>query len=341
MIVGCGRYRAGQEVDGEISAGLVGRGTLDEAALSAIAQMYDAGRGEISDYVWIAIAAPLASELEGLGQLFQIPHLWIQDALNPRQRAKYEMARDGKSAVVIFKMIEYVEDTSDVETGQLAVFVGSSYVLTVRWGALGRLAAVRGQLTEDSERLAVGPLAVVHAIADAIVDDYLSVSDALDRDIDQIEELVFSPVITDDSAQIYQLKRENLEMRRAIAPLVPLVQLLLRPAAWKTDLLSAPIHDVSDHLQRVHDMVESRDSLLLTMLEASNARQSLQQNVDMRKIAAYAAILAFPTAVAGIYGMNFDFMPELHSRAGYPVVLGIMVLGCLVLYRLFKRSGWL
>ncbi|MGV1005790.1 MAG: magnesium and cobalt transport protein CorA [Candidatus Nanopelagicales bacterium] len=341
MIVGCGRYLMGQEVDREISARLVAGGDLAAPAVRDIAAMLAAGRGEIADFVWVAVAAPHPQELVNLGEALEIPDLWIQDALNPRQRTKYEMGRNGKSALILFKMIEYVEATSDVETGQLAVFVGASYVLTVRWGALGRLAEVRQNLAADPTRLAIGPLAVVHGIADAIVDDYLTVSDALDRDVDELEEVVFSAVISDDSGQIYRLKRENLEMRRAIAPLVPLAQLLLRPGRWIPDPLSAPFHDVSDHLQRVHDMVESRDSLLLTMLEASNARQSLQQNVDMRKIAAYAAILAFPTAIAGIYGMNFDFMPELQYELGYPAALSVMLVGCLVLFGLFKRSGWL
>jgi magnesium transporter len=342
VIVGAGRYREGLEVQAQTCGEIVAQGHLDEQGAASIAAMYEAAREDPSDFVWVAVATPERREVERLAGVFGLPGLWIDDALNPRQRAKFEVSQDSHSALVVFKLLEYLEPTSDIETGQLSLFVGDSFVFTVRWGAVGGLAPVRRALVARPERLALGPLAAAHAIADAVVDDYIAASDEIDRDIDAIEELVFSPVITDDSAAIYRLKRENLEMRRAVAPLVPLAhELAGRRLDGIPENLRSYMHDVGDHLLRVSDSVESHDSLLLTMLAASNARQSLQQNVDMRKIAAYAAILAFPTAIAGIYGMNFDFMPELHSPVGYPAVLLTMATGMLVIFRAFKRSGWL
>ncbi len=160
-------------------------------------------------------------------------------------------------------------------------------------------------------------MSAVHAIMDAIVDDYLAANAEIERDIDEIEEMVFSPHITEDSQAIYRLKRENLELRRAVSPLVPVARLLANGTlAGMPGGLRTHFHDVGDHLLRANDNADAADALLLSVLQASNARQSLQQNTDMRKIAAYAAMLAVPTAIAGIYGMNFEHMPELHVGLG-------------------------
>lgn len=342
VIVGAGRYRGGVEVDTEFMASLRGEQRLDASDLQQLGELYHQARSDSSDFIWLAVANPVRREVEALGDTFSISRLWTDDALNPSQRAKFEIAADGGAALVVFKLIEYVERSSDIETGQLTMFVGDSFLLTVRWGARGGLGAVRTALTGKPDLLCHGPLAAAHALADAVVDDYLLAADELDKDIDSLEEAVFSPAISDDTGAIYRLKRENLELRRAVTPLVPLAQSLTgRRYGRVPDGISAHLSDVGDHLLRVGDSVDSRDSLLLAMLSASNARQALQQNIDMRKIAAYAAILAFPTAIAGIYGMNFDFMPELHHRAGYPVVLAVMILGMTVIFRAFKRSGWL
>jgi magnesium transporter len=220
--------------------------------------------------------------------------------------------------------------------------VGDSFVVTVRLGPIGALGRVRAAVVQRPEFLALGPMAAVHAIIDAIVDDYLEATDEIGRDIDGLEEQVFSPAVTDDSERIYLLKRENLELRRAVAPLVPVAHELVRRTLPAVPAhLHGHFHDVGDHLLRAHDYVESYETLLMSMLQASTGRQSLQQNQDMRKIAAYAAMLAWPTAVAGIYGMNFEFMPELDEVWGYPFALSLMGLGVLFIFRAFKRSGWL
>jgi magnesium transporter len=337
-----GRYCGGVEVDQAQSRLIRAAGTLTPDAISLVQAMYARASEDPSDFLWIAVAAPTPAELAALGQVFDIPRLWIDDALNPRQRAKAEFAADGRSALIVFKIVSYDEPTSAIETGQIALLVGPSFVITVRLGPVGALGRVRAAVTADPEFLAKGPTSAVHGIIDAIVDDYLEATDEIGKDIDTIEEHVFSPAVTDDSETIYLLKRENLELRRAVAPLVPVAQRLVNGSVpGIPEQMRTYFHDVGDHLLRAHDNIEGAESLLMTMLQATNSRQSLQQNTDMRKIAAYAAMLAVPTAIAGIYGMNFENMPELEQVWGYPVVLAVMGLSLLLMFRAFKRSGWL
>jgi magnesium transporter len=335
-----GRYCGGVEVDAAQSQVIRSAGTLTPDAVSLVRAMYERATSDPSDFLWIALASPTRKELDALAEVFTVPALWIADALNPRQRAKAEIAEGG--ALIVFKVVLYDEPTSAIETGQIAVILGPSYVITVRLGPTGSLGPVRLDATGRPEFLMHGPLSAAHAIADAIVDGYLEAADEIGRDLDTIEERVFSPAVTDDSEIIYLLKRENLELRRAVAPLVPHAQRLVEARTPNIpDELRAHFHDLGDHLLRVNDAVESYESLLMTMLQASNARQGLQQNTDMRKMAAYAALLAVPTALAGIYGMNFEHMPELSWRFGYPAVLLVMATILTLMFRAFKRSGWL
>ena len=341
MFVGVGRYCRGVEVDAAQSTLIRAAGTLTPDAISLIRAMHGRATEDPSDFLWIAVAAPTERELADLAPVLEIPQLWMDDALNPRQRAKAEFAAEGHSALIVFKIVSYDDETSTIETGQIALLVGPSYVLTVRLGPIGALSRVRASLVARPESLALGPMAAVHGIIDAIVDDYLVATDEIGKDIDTIEEQVFSATLTDDTAQIYLLKRENLELRRAIAPLVTVAQRLIAGHLPIPDELRPYFHDISDHVLRAHDNIEEYESLLMSMLQAANSRQSLQQNTDMRKIAAYAAMLAVPTAIAGIYGMNFEEMPELDWVLGYPLVLVVMGLSMLVMFRAFKRSGWL
>ncbi len=342
MIVGIGRYCRGVEVDQAQSTLIRAFGTLTPDAVSLVTAMYRRATEDPSDFLWMALESPPRTELEVLGQALGIPQLWIDDALNPQQRAKAEFGDGRREGLIVFKIVTYDDPTSQIETGQITLLIGHSYVVTVRLGPVGALGRVRAQLVERPEFLAHGPMAAVHGIMDAIVDDYLFASEEIGRDIDTIEEHVFAPGVTDDTASIYLLKRENLELRRALAPLMPVAQHLV---AGDFDPVNPDLRthfrDVGDHLLRAHDNVESHETLLISMLQASNSRQSLQQNTDMRKIAAYAAMLAVPTAIAGIYGMNFENMPELGYRYGYPAVLGIMALSLVLMYRAFKRSNWL
>ena len=293
-------------------------------------------------FVWLGLFEPTRAELQMVARVFELPKLQVEDAANASQRPKVELDKAGQGLVVL-KVLDYIEPTSDVNTGQVAVFLGPWYAITVRYGAIGDLRSIRRRLAEIQDLRSQGPIAVLYAVLDLAVDSYLSASDEVSTDVEILETDVFSvdhSLGTPDT--IYRLKRENVEIRRAVGPLVGLGHDLVREQVpWVPPTLTAYFRDIGDHLLRADDAVESVDNLLMTMLMAATSLQDLQQNSDMRKISAWVAIAAVPTAIAAIYGMNFDFMPELHERWGYPAVLLVMGGACLLLFRAFKKSGWL
>lgn len=298
--------------------------------------------GSAHDFIWIGLKDPTMEELEnvdaelGLG----MHPLAIEDAVNGRQRAKIELY--GRNVFVVLKTLSYIEATSDIETGEVMVHVGDHFVLTIRRGELSPLAGVRKGLEADREKLAMGPMAALHAIMDRVVDQYREIEVELARDVDEIEEAVFSEGLV-HSDDIYRLKREVLEFRRAITPLIaPLRTLHTSPRSpLPHDELRLLFRDIDDHLHFVADRVESYDRLLSDVLSANLAKISVQQNSDMRKISAWVAIAAVPTMIAGIYGMNFDNMPELHWHYGYFFALALMASACLGLFVTFKKVRWL
>lgn len=293
-----------------------------------------------SDFTWIALSDPTRSEVDMVAEAFRLEPLLLEDATSRQQRAKIDIA--DLSLFVVLKVLEWVDDTSDVETGQVACFVGPGYAITMRIGRSEDTEIVASRLAAHPDLAATGPLSVFWAISDVVARQYLEVGEAIQSDIEEIEQQVFSDHPSQAANRIYRLNRENIEMRRAVQPLLPDSQRLARESS---PLVPAPLQpylrDVGDNILRAGDMVDGFDSTLMTMLMASTARQDLLQNMDMRKISAWAAIIAVPTAIAGIYGMNFDDMPELHWSFGYPAVVGVMVIICLLLYRGFKKSGWL
>jgi magnesium transporter len=296
--------------------------------------------GDPGDFLWIGLKNPTQAEFDEVDDELQLHPLAVEDAVKGRQRAKIE--HYDTTLFVALNPLQYVEETSDIETGELMVFVGDRFVVTVRRGEPGPLVGLRQSLEADPERLRLGPMAVLHAIVDGIVDTYRAIDAEIGTDLDEIETRVFSGELM-DSAAIYRLKREVLEFRRAAAPLTVPLQLLHRSerSPVPEGELRLLLRDVSDHLQAVIDHVESYDRLLTDVLSAHLAQISVQQNSDMRRISAWVAIAAVPTMIAGVYGMNFDNMPELRWRYGYFIVLGVMALVCGGLYRAFRRSGWL
>jgi magnesium transporter len=270
----------------------------------------------------------------------------VEDAVYAHQRPKLDRYDD--ALFMVLKTATYVEHeqltaTSEVVgTGEVMVFLGAHYVITVRHGDHGGLTELRHRLEDEPDLLARGPASVLYAIADHVVDVFVEVAGSVEQDVDELEASVFSPERTDDIGRLYQLKRELMQLRRAVSPLeVPLAKLADRQIDAIPDEMRSYFGDVLDHAIRVRDQVSSLDELLTSILQASLARTSLADNEDTRKISAYAGIIAVPTAIAGIYGMNFRYMPELHWKYGYPLVLVLIVGLCIVLYRGFKRSGWL
>ncbi len=298
---------------------------------------------ESGGFVWIGLHEPTDEEISGLAAEFNLPALAVEDAVNAHQRPKLD--RYGDILFLVFKSTRYLEhpvltvSSEVVQTGEVMLFVGANFVISVRHGALGALHRIRARLEAAPETLRQGPAAVIYAVADATVDGHLAVADALEDDVDEIEAAVFAPRVGRDVGRLYQFKREVLEFRRSVVPLQgPLAELRAAP---EMACFTEEMRDVDDHLQRVSEQVAGFDELLNALLDSQLARVSVQQNDDMRKISAWVAIAAVPTMLAGIYGMNFDHMPELHWTFGYPLLIGVMVLVCTGLYRLFRKSGWL
>jgi magnesium transporter len=295
---------------------------------------------EPGDFVWVGLHEPNEDELATVEKEFGLHPLAVEDAFRAHQRPKLE--RYEGTIFLTVKSLWYVDADDAVETGEINTFVGQDFVISVRHGAGSELHSARRDLEAKSSVLTHGPSAVVYAVCDRIVDGYLSVMSSLEEDVDEVETSVFSTERTNDSARIYTLKREIAEARRAVLPLREPMRRFATGAVPGIDEASAPFfRDVLDHLNRVAETVDGLDQLLSTAFDAHLAQISVQQNEDMRKISAGAAIVVVPTLIAGIYGMNFQHMPELSWTYGYPYAIALMAGLGIVLWVWFKRSGWL
>jgi len=293
-----------------------------------------------SGFIWIGLKDPTPAEFALVNDELKLHPLAVEDAVKGNQRPKLDVYDD--TIFVVLKTLHYVDATSDVETGEVMIFVGDRFVVTVRRGEVNPLAGVRARLEQTPEHLTHGPIAVMYSVMDSIVDNYALIDTELGEDLDLIEQQVFSGARGVDVTDIYRLKRETLEVKRAAAPLdEPLRRLHSEDMPNMHELARPFFRDISDHLLRVIDHLDSYDRLLTDALHAHLAQISVQQNDDMRRISAWVAIAAVPTMIAGVYGMNFDYMPELTYRWGYFIVLGSMAVICLGLYRAFRKSGWL
>ncbi|HSE07333.1 MAG TPA: magnesium/cobalt transporter CorA [Nocardioidaceae bacterium] len=325
MIVDCALYRDGVRVPLDINDDDLG--AVREA-------LNDDG------FVWVGLHEPDQAELDQVSEVFALHPLAVEDALNAHQRPKLERYDD--TLFLVLKTLWYVDERDAVETGEIALFVGHNFVVSVRHGEGTELHTARRSLEERAQVLGYGPSAVVYAICDRVVDGYEEVGAALEIDVDEVEASVFSEARTDDTPRIYVLKREIAEMRRAVSPLKEPMNRFASGQVVGVPSESAPFfRDIHDHLVRVSEVTETLDNLLSTAFDAQLARIGLQQNEDVRKISAWVAIAAVGTLIAGVYGMNFKYMPEIDSPYGYPASLAAMVLSAVVLYKLFKKSGWL
>jgi magnesium transporter len=295
---------------------------------------------EPGDFVWVGLYKPTEDELSEVAKSFGLHHLAVEDAVTAHQRPKLE--RYDESLFLVLKTLWYVDEEDAVETGEISMFLGHDFVVTVRHGQGSQLQSARAFLESRESVLTHGPSAVVYAVCDTVVDGYISVVDELQIDVDEVEESVFSPARTNDSVRIYTLKREIAEVRRAVMPLREPMRRFAEARVAGVEKESAPFfRDVYDHLNQAAEVVETLDGLLSTAFDAHLARISVQQNSDMRKISAGIGLVATPTLIAGVYGMNFDHMPELGWLLGYPFALLLMVLSSVALWVVFKKSGWL
>jgi magnesium transporter len=329
MIVDCAVYEDGKRQAGELK----------------LHQAYEAGRdngdGSPTKFVWIGLKQPSPEEFESVAQEFHLHELAVEDAIKAHQRPKLEVY--GHTLFVVLKTACYIDSTEDVETGEILLFVGDGFIVSVRHGDASDLHGVRTRAEERGDLLRCGTSAVLHAIIDRVVDDYEPVLAGIEDDIEEVEQQVFSPSRSNVTERIYKLKREVLELHRATAPLAEPLNRLASGAYDDIvhDDIREYFRDVYDHVLRANETVDGFREMLNGILDANAAQVGVRQNDDMRKISAWVAIAAVPTALAGIYGMNFEHMPELHWRFGYPAAIVAMVLICLLLWRQFKRVGWL
>jgi magnesium transporter len=300
----------------------------------------DATHASPGRFAWIGLSEPTASELDDAAKLYELHPLAVEDAVHAHQRPKLEQYED--QLFVVLRTLQYVDHERVFEFGEVMVFVGADYVITVRHGIGCDLPDIRQGLEAEPERLAIGPSEVLHTIADHVVDSYEAAAGAVEEDIDQIQTHVFEGPSARHAERIFRLKREVLQFRQAVVPLAGPMDLIATQEFAVIPAERRPYFtNVHDHVRRVADRLETSDALLDSALHANVAQVGMRQNEDMRKITAWVAIISVPTMVAGIYGMNFEHMPELESRFGYPGAIALIVVACFLLYRNFKRRGWL
>jgi magnesium transporter len=326
MIVDCAVYEKGRRRGGELS----------------LEQAYEAGQAEGS-FVWIGLREPTMQEFDAVAREFNLHELAVEDAVKAHQRPKLEVYDD--DLFVVLKTARYDDLAEAVQFQELQVFIGDHYVVTVRHGAASSLSEVRATIEQDLARIRFGPMAVLHAVMDRVVDDYAPVIEGLDNDMAEIEDSVFDPRRPrgfDPSERIFKLKREVLGfIRNTETFLDPLSELVEGELPGAHPELATYFRDVQDHLTRVVVAIHHLRDLLSDALDANLAQVTTRQNDDMRTISAWVAIGGIPTVIGAVYGMNFEHMPELGTRHGYFVVLAVMALLCGLLYQRFKRIGWL
>ncbi len=327
----CGVYVDGHRLEG----------TFDHR--SAMEEVRNRGEG----FVWLSLSRPDEVQMDAIAEEYGLHELTVEDALTHRQRPKVEIHDD--HLVFVIRSVHYMpegtgwDENEKISTGQLLMVLGRNYIITIRMGMdRARLSRLSERVAEEPELIQPGPAGVLWAITDLMVDDYLRTVQQLEDLVEDMEDEVFEPGYVTDIEDIYILKREILEMRHAIDPLTTTLRTLmgmrgqLMPKAVRRYL-----QDVLDHQLVAADMAQGFDERLSALIDAAAVKIQLQQNTDMRTISAYAAILAVPTALAGIYGINFDHMPELHLEYGYFIVLGVMAVVVAFLVWLLRRNKWL
>jgi magnesium transporter len=337
-VVDSGIYRDGRRIDSPETVADVARQLREEPGAMA----------------WIGLFRPAAQQLWAVAEEFGLHELAVEDAIVAHQRPKLE--RYGETLFVVLRPARYLDAAEEVEFGEIHVFVGSNFVITVRHSQSPDLAEVRRRMESDPELLGRGPEAVLYAILDSVVDGYAPVVGGLQKDIDEIEIQVFrgDPKV---SRRIYELSGEVIEFQRATRPLLGMLDGLTAGfAKYRTDdELQRYLRDVADHATIVVERVDGfrqmlGDVLTLNATLVSQAQNeeikrlteaSFDQNEDVKRISAWAAILFAPTLIGTVYGMNFDHIPEIHWAFGYPFALALMVLTSVTLWVIFRTRGWL
>jgi magnesium transporter len=327
MIVNCAIYRDGHRV-------------VETDDLANVAEACNAGDG----IAWIGLYRPTFEEFAEVTRQFDLHDLAVEDAVKAHQRSKLE--RYGDTLFCVLRPARYIDETETVEFGEVHVFAGPQFVITVRHGEMPDLGVVRNALEARPDLLRRGPVAILHAIVDRVVDDYTPVVAGVENDIDEIEDEVFDGS-ADASRRVYELTREVIDFQRATKPLIPILEGLMADSDVGEEERRY-VRDVLDHAHRVQEQVDGFRQLLqsilnvnLTLETKALSEASIRQNEEVKKISAWAAILFAPSVIGTVYGMNFRHMPELHWRFGYLFAVGLMVAVSAALYVLFKRRSWI
>ena len=324
MIVDCAHYRDGRRQQ---------EGPMRPEDAAAIC-------GREPGFVWLGMVSPSPEELASMQHVFGLHELAVEDAQSFHLRPKVEQYAEG-IAFVVLRTARYLPEREEVEFGEISIFLGTGFLITVRQGAASDLHSARLRVEARPQLLREGPQAALWAILDKVVDDYAPVVEELERDIEEIERTVFSGAAA-PVQRIYLLRREVSDFYRAVHPLIGRVSALARGAALGvTPAVAQYFRDVNDHLDLVNEEVVAQRDLLTTILQANMAVISVEQSNIVRRISGWAAIITVPTFIASFYGMNFEHMPELRWRGAYPLVVALMVITALALHRSFKRAGWL
>ncbi|MEI7930806.1 MAG: magnesium and cobalt transport protein CorA [Actinomycetes bacterium] len=323
MIVDVALYQNGLRVDGPTD----------------ISDLVDIARKD-GGFVWLGLAEPTQSEFNMVVGELNFHPLAVEDAVNAKQRPKIE-DYEGLTFFVL-KTVFFDKAEQEISTGELMCFISDNFIVIVRHGEGHPLSTVRHDLEQNPELLKLGPFAVLHAVADRIIDGYTNIATALELEVVGVENKVFSGKRQTFSQEIYFLKREIIEFKHAIEPLIaPISKLTTDSVVSVPEGIKPFFRDTYDHLLQACEQASGLDSLITSVLQADLAHIQVQQNIDVRRISAWVALASGPTMIAGIYGMNFKYMPELGTRYGYFVVLGAMVALTGFLVRTFRKSGWL
>lgn len=288
-------------------------------------------------YLWIVLDDPSAEELQSVAGPLGLPGHAVRAAGQAHQRPRVDAY--GELQVWVLKTLWYLDPTAQIETGDIAILLKRGLLVTVRHGRRDPVQPAHERLAADALLLGRGPQVVAYTLIDVLVDDYLTAAGEVARDVTALEGEIFAGPRVDAVERLYSFKREILEFRNAIEPLEPVAEEVLEER--RPGPAEAYLRDVSHHVKKVSQSVRGSEDLINSLLSAHLGQISMWQNEDMRRISGWAAIIAAPTMIAGIYGMNFDVMPELHWSLGYPLVLLVMAACCWLLYRAFRRNGWL
>ncbi|GEO11518.1 magnesium/cobalt transporter CorA [Segetibacter aerophilus] len=292
-------------------------------------------------FVWVGLHEPGEELLKSIQEEFDLHDLAIEDAHNAHQRPKLELY--GETMFIVLRTAQINSINHHIDFGETHFFVGDNFIVTVRHGSSLSYKDVRARCENTPELLGKGPAFALYAVMDSIVDQYFPVIETLEQKLLDVEEEIFGKKPTRGTTQrIYELKRELLEVKRVITPLIDICNRLMRFDIKRVPDDTRPyFRDVYDHAVRINEMLDNTRDLVTAALEANFSLTSISQSEVSKKFAGWAAIIGVPTMIAGIYGMNFEAMPELHWHYAYPVVLAVTFVLCIVLYIFFKRSGWL